>query len=136
MKRKFFSFLKKVMVNYGEIAMMQYCPPTGIIPLRKSWAYGSTLSLNRNKTLRVLHRWWDAPDCKSGSFEMNRFESFYPHILSSGRCGICTRLKIWLTWFNSTLLSTMYCKIMKVDCPHAGQIQLNGYMEMGEENGN
>lgn len=39
------------MVNYGEIAMMQYCPPTGIIPLRKSWAYGSTLSLNRNKNL-------------------------------------------------------------------------------------
>jgi hypothetical protein len=35
MKRKVFSFLKKVMVNYGEIAMMQYCP-TGMIPLRKS----------------------------------------------------------------------------------------------------
>lgn len=35
MKRKFFSFIKKVMVNYGEIAMMQYCP-TGMIPLHKS----------------------------------------------------------------------------------------------------
>ena len=66
---------------------------------------------------------------------MNRFESFYPHILSSGRCGICTRLKIWLTWFDSTLLNTMYCKIMKVDCPHAGQIKLERCMEMGEEKG-
>lgn len=35
MKRKFFSFIKKVMVNYGEVAMLQYCP-TGIIPLCKS----------------------------------------------------------------------------------------------------
>ena len=30
----------------------------------------------------------------------------------------------------------MYCKIMKVDCPHAGQIQLNGYMDFIESKTN
>ena len=29
----------------------------------------------------------------------------------------------------------MYCEIMKVDCPHAGQIKLKRCMEMGEEKG-
>ena len=36
MKRKIFNFIRKAMINYGEMAMMQYCPPTGVIPLRKS----------------------------------------------------------------------------------------------------
>lgn len=33
MKKKVFNFLKKAMRNYGEIALMVYCP-TGVIPKR------------------------------------------------------------------------------------------------------
>lgn len=35
MKKKILNFIKKVMTNYGEIAMMQYYSPTGVIPNHK-----------------------------------------------------------------------------------------------------
>lgn len=36
MKKKVFSFFKKVIINYGEMAMLQYCQSKETIPIHKS----------------------------------------------------------------------------------------------------
>ena len=77
MRKKLFSYLKKVLNSYGEMALLAYYP-TGVIPNRKSWANGSTLSLEREIKGSTL-MWWISADCKSAVVWLCEFDSLYSH---------------------------------------------------------